>query len=401
MKLVIFMSFGRNTGLWLLWCLCVAVGTNAQVPAATSDCSTNNLFLTWLETVEPGEKLPAANTARPSGGWPICDNTWANRGTCCDVEKLKSAFNKRTTLIKDGWQKFIAGLAKFRRAVNMMRATGGANRKQLLQSMSGDTNYDLDRLTSDQADTLMARLDTFEADLATFKGNATTCFSAAARARTSIFCSGCNIGTHFTLRNNELTYKFRSETCNSVSLVCLPVWRFFFNVQAQLLVAVHLKRKTKNGAGVKPSFPKIATSESYGRLTGYLNEDCAKGEASFGCTGVALDRLCSIFVTFKNPECLMITPNTRDITTASSARLLQTGGFTSESSGSTPASDDGTGSLDYSKGINMTAEAAPISTAVTVDATFAGEDAPASQRSQGNLLACGLAIFLVSFVSVF
>lgn len=373
---------------------CLFGGLHAQALGPSADCSSANLFLTWLDTVVPGAKLSAVNTTRPTGGWEVCDTTWGTTGTCCDVTKLKSAFNKRTTEIKNGWQRFITGLGKFRSAIARLKAARGTNAKANLQAMSADSaNYNLQGLTADQAETVVNKLDTLDTDLTTFRSKAAACFEATKKIRGAIFCNGCLNGASFSKPASDLVYTFRTGTCNDAIKACAPIWNFMVNIQSQLVLAVELKRKSKNGAGTRPTAPKVPKSKLLGNLVTQL-ADCPTGELSTSCTQTKLDEICGTFISFKNPETVAEEPNTTDLSTATAARLLQA----SPSGGETAAAgsaDDGTGSASANAGISLNAETKPVADSTSVDATNAG-----NESAFGNIISFALMAFLCKFALI-
>lgn len=330
--------------------------------------------------------MAAPKTDRPATGWEVCDTTWGTTGTCCDIAKLKSAFNSRTMEIANGWQRFITGLGKFRSAIARLKDARGtnANAKTNLQAMSTDTaNYNLQGLTADQASAVVSKLDTLDTDLATFKTSATTCFQATKKIRGAIFCSGCLNGNGFTKPASDLVYTFKSGTCNDAIKACAPIWNFMFNIQAQLTLAVQLKRKAKNGSGTPPNPPKLPKSKTFGDLASYFT-DCPTGELTGACTQAKLDQICGTFISFKNPEALADQPSTTDLGTATASRLLQT---------QTGSADDGTGSSDPNSGIVLNAETNPVTSSTSVDASNAGNEA-----AFGNIISFALMALLSSML---
>ena len=365
----------------LLVGICLVDSLQAQALGPTADCSTKNAFLTWLDTVEPGVKKAAVDTNRPAGGWEVCDTTWGTTGTCCDVTKLKSAFNKRITIVKNAWERFINGLRRFKAASAKLKSVQSSSVKTDLETMiQAFESYDLQGLTAEQAAALVTKLDSLDTDLSTFKTKATACFEATKKVRGAIFCSGCLNGNSFTGNDKELKFKFKSGTCNEVIKFCTPVWNYMYTIHAQLTVAVELIRKAGKITGSKPAPPKLPNSVKFGNLASHFT-DCPTGEISTLCTQIKLDGICGVFISFKNPETLAEYINISDLNTAVKSRLLQDN--TEEPQPSTP--EDGTGSLDDETGISLTTETKPVTSSTSVDASNAGNEA-----AFGNIISLAL-----------
>lgn len=361
--------------------------------SATPDCTAGNPFYTWLKGEFPDAALAAANTARPTTGWEACDDTWGTDGTCCDLSKLKDSFKKIAGGVKKGWDDFMQGYKQFKDMSKKVKdAAGGANAKAKFEGMKGDAAYDLKGLSSDQAQAIVNKIDTLEADLKTFKDKADACFKASNNIRSNIFCSGCQTGTGFSNVNGAdgkqaLSYTFKSGTCNDAIAACVPVWSFMFNMQAQMLLAVQAKRKDNGGKGDAPKGPPtVPRGKSFGDLATFFT-NCPDGKVSTTCTQDNLDNLCGIFISFKKPEPIAKPMDSTDAATAAPpARLLQA---------ATASTDDGTGTTSAS-GLTLNKETKTLSSGLTIDASTTGS----STSNSGNILLVSFIAMIIAALSI-
>lgn len=362
-------------------CLLV-IGAALVAPTfAAPDCTAANPFLTWLKEKNADAVLASA-LARPAVGFEVCDTTWTE-GTCCDVTKLKGAFNRVAGDVKKGWGEFMDGFRKFKDASKKVKeGAGGADVKAKVDAAKAKDG-DFQGMTSDQAKAVMDKIDTLDAQLKTFKETADKCFKAANEVRSNIFCSGCISSAGFTSGQSGLTYTFTSGTCNAALEACVPVWSLMFNLQAQMQIAVEVRR-TSGAATDKPKGPpKIPRNKSFGDLA-TLFTSCPNGKAEGSCTQDNLDTLCGIFVSFKKPEPIAKPADDTDLKNgAPPARLLQ---------GDT--TDDGTGAVAQS-GLVLNKEKKPMSADVSIDASQTGEAA-----KSGNILIVSLLGLVALFTSI-
>lgn len=366
--------------------LIVGAALVAPTFAATPDCTASNPFYAWLKGKNPDAVLAAANTTRPSTGWEVCDTTWGTDGTCCDITKLKGAFNQIAGDVKKGWGEFMSGFKKFKDASKKVKeGAGGADVKTKVDGAKAkDATADFQGLNGDQAKAIMDKIDTLDAQLKTFKEKADTCFKAANQVRSNIFCSGCQVGTGFTLTGADLTYTFQTTTCNAALEACVPVWSLMFNLQAQMQIAVEVRR-VEAKTGEKPKGPpKIPRGKSFGDLA-TLFTACPNGKVESGCTQDNLDTLCGIFVSFKKPEPIAKPADDSDLKNgAPPARLLQTS-----------TENDGTGAVGQA-GLQLNKEQKPMTADVSIDASQTGEAA----KSAGNILIVSLVGLVALFTSI-
>ena len=366
--------------------LIIGAALVAPTFAATPDCNTaTNLFLAWAKERNAESVLTAANTARPGTGWEVCDSTWGTDGTCCVVDKLKGVFNKVAGDVKKGWGEFMDGFRKFKDASKKVKeGAGGADVKAKVDGAKAkDATADFKGLSSDQAKAIMDKIDTLDTQLKTFKETADKCFQAANQVRTSIFCSGCQVGTGFTNGATGLTYTFQTGTCNAALEACVPVWSLMFNLQAQMQIAVEVRRAngntTEKPRGPPPKMPK---NKSFGDLA-TLFTACPNGKIEGTCTQENLDTLCGIFVSFKKPEPIAKPADDTDLKSgAPPARLLQ------------DTTDDGTGTSGQA-GIQLNKESKPMTADVSIDASQTGEAA-----KSGNILIVSLVGLVALFTSI-
>lgn len=370
-------------------CLLV-IGATLVAPsmALTPDCTDANHFVKWLKGVQ-AEAVSATALTAPAAGWEVCSTTWGNDGTCCNVDKLKGAFNKIAGEVKKGWGEFINGFKKFKDASKKVKeGAGGADVKTKVDGAKAKGG-DFNGLTSDQAKAIMEKIDTLDAQLKTFKEKADTCFKAANQVRSNIFCSGCQTGAGFTLNGADLTYTFVSATCNTALEACVPVWSLMFNLQAQMQIAVEVRRAEK-GSGDKPKGPpKLPRSKSFGDLA-TLFTSCPNGkvEAGVPCTQDNLDTLCGLFVSFKKPEPIAKPADDSDLQNGAPAdappkRLLQSSTET-----------DGTG-VAGAGGISLNKEQKPMTADVSIDASQTGEAA-----KHGSVLIVSILGLVTLFTSI-
>lgn len=370
-------------------CLLV-IGAALVVPsmAAAPDCTDTNNFVKWLKVAHPDAVSATALTA-PAAGWEVCTTTWGTDGTCCNVEKLKGAFNKIAGDVKKGWGEFISGFKKFKDASKKVKeGAGGADVKTKVEGAK-TKGGEFNGLTSDQAKAIMEKIDTLDAQLKTFKEKADVCFKAANEVRSNIFCSGCQTGTGFSMSGSDLTYTFVSTTCNTALEACVPVWSLMFNLQAQMQIAVEVRR-TERGSGDKPKGPpKLPRGKSFGELA-TLFTSCPNGKVEAGstCTQENLDTLCGLFVSFKKPEPIAKPADDTDLQNgappaAPPARLLQS---TTE--------DDGTG-VAAAGGLTLNKEKKPLTADVSIDASQTGEAA-----KHGSVLIVSILGLVTLFTSI-
>lgn len=371
--------------------LIIGAALVAPTFAATPDCSGTNNFLAWLKVKKADAVLAAALTTRPTTGWEVCDTTWGTDGTCCDVTKLKGAFNGVAGDVKKGWGQFMEGFKKFKDASKKVKeGAGGADVKTKVDgAKTKDATADFKGLSGDQAKAIMDKIDTLDAQLKTFKDKADLCFKAANQVRSNIFCSGCQTGTGFTLNGADLTYAFVSGTCNAALEACVPVWSLMFNLQAQMQIAVEVRR-VEAKTGEKPRGPpKIPRGKSFGDLA-TLFTGCPNGKVETGCTQENLDTLCGIFVSFKNPEPIAKPADDNDLNNGAppaappAKRLLQTTG----------TENDGTGAVSQT-GLQLNKEQKPMTADVSIDASQTGEAA-----KSGNILIVSLLGLVALFTSI-
>jgi len=289
---------------------------------------------------------------------------------------------------KMSWGKFMDGVKKFMdNSRKLKENAGGAMVKEKVEAAKADANIDLKGLTGDQAKAIVTKLDNLGEQLKTFKDKADACFKATNAVRTNIFCTGCQVGTGFTLTNNDLTYTFETGTCNAALEVCVPVWSFMFDLQAQMLIAHEVKRKEKGAptSTEKPKgVPQIPRGKDFGALSTYFTK-CATGKVTADCLQADLDTLCGIFISFKKPEPLAAPPADADIGVATGARLLQDA-----------SANDGTGSAG-NNGIKLNVEATALAD-TGVDASNTGGST--TSGSSGNILMVGLLSLVAAAISI-
>lgn len=365
-------------------CLLV-IGAALVAPtfAAAPDCTTaNNPFLAWLKE-RNADAVLAASLARPAAGFEVCDTTWTE-GTCCDVTKLKGAFNKVAGDVKKGWGEFMDGFRKFKDASKKVKeGAGGADVKAKVDGAKAkDPTADFQGLNGDQAKAIMDKIDTLDAQLKTFKETADKCFKAANEVRSNIFCSGCISATGFTTGASGLTYTFQTTTCNAALEACVPVWSLMFNLQAQMQIAVEVRRANGNTTDKPKGPPKIPRGKSFGDLA-TLFTACPNGKVEGTCTQDNLDTLCGIFVSFKKPEPIAKPADDTDLKNgAPPARILQ------------DTTDDGTGAVGQA-GLQLNKEKKPMTADVSIDASQTGEAA-----KSGNILIVSLVGLVALFTSI-
>lgn len=356
---------------------------SASVVTQAPDCSATNNFLTWLKTKSSETVLAAALTTKPAAGWGACETTWGTVGTCCDATKLKGAFKPMVDDLKMSWGKFMGGVKKFMDNGKKLKENAGGDKvKEKVEAAKADAKIDLKGLTGDQAKAIAAKIDTMGQQLKTFKEKADLCIKASVQVRTNIFCAGCQSGTGFALTNNVLTYTFESGSCNAALEVCIPVWSFMFDLQAQMLIAHEVKRKDKGTGEAPKGVPKIPKGLDFGALA-TLFTNCATGKAEGSCTQANLDSICGSFISFKKPEPLADAPAEADLNTAAGARLLQ------------DTTDDGAGAAG-SGGIKLNRDSAALAEA-SIDASNTGSSGTASS---GNILMVGILSLVAAAVSL-
>jgi hypothetical protein len=375
--------------------LALSICLIAPIQTATPDCTDANNFWKWLKTKQANATLTTANTARPQTGWEICDTTWGADGTCCDLTNLKDTFKKVAGDVMKSWKDFMDGFKKFKdNSKKLKEAAGGADVKGKVDKAKAadSSSYDFNGMSSDQAQAVMNKIDTLDDQLKTFKDKANACFNASNAVRASVFCSGCQTGTGFSLTNNALTYTFKTGTCNAALEACVPVWSLMFNLQAQMVVAVQIRNKDKGSKDKPKGPPPLPKNKNFGEMA-TLFTNCATGKVEGTCTQANLDTLCGMFISFKNAEPIAKPADDTDMSNAqppadAPKRVIQS-----------TSTDDGTGVSDPTAGIVLNAEMKTIPTGVAVDAATMGQDT-STTSSNGNILILSLLALLAYLTSI-
>jgi hypothetical protein len=370
-------------------------------PAQTAapDCSSTNQLLSWLRQIQSEVVLASPNYNKPSGGWGVCETTWGNDGTCCNISQLNYLWRAR--LIYNEMYTISNFVSYLRYQQNNLKKlkeiAGGVNFKAKIDATIADPSSDFKGMTAEQAKATIQKIDNWDTDLKSFKDKANYCINATNNAKSAIICWGCQSGSYFehfvypqpnnpSYSYSTLGYMFQSGTCNTVLEYCIPVWSFMFNIQAQIVIALEVRKKDRGGSTDSAiggsTLPK---NKSFGEVLGLFTA-CPNTTIGANCTQDILDTICGLFVSFKQSHQIPQLTDRTDIAKAVSTRLLQTGW---------PNEGLGAVSSVTLSGIKLDSESKPFTSSNDVDMTILDPIPLASNttravRSNANTLMFGL-----------
>ena len=382
---------------------CQTTGTSTS---SGSSCSTTSKFLRMLRNMNQSIVLTAPLT---STSFKICSEVWSTSGTCCDVDALNSAFDKKMIEgQKGGYDKFIGGLKNVGQGLEKIMQTI-SNKDELratLDKLYTANSTQFNGMTVDQAVDILAESKTFKADVQTFKTDGKKCFEAIKENAGKIFCYGCAAISETALDNADGSSLITQKSCDNLLTTCISTWNFIFRIGGMMQVISILNKNLKADAPA----PRVQDKKGFGgvspsdMLKSY--SACSVSLTDAACTEVLRTNLCkanfNILAAPKQandnnmqkenvaglPEPSRqgsnSTANSTGTAPPPAKRVLQTGSVT-ESSG-----DIGTGA----NGADLTKKITTPTTTAVVDST--STDSGLTKSSAPLLILNGIAAFVIA-----